>query len=187
MSLTEPTLDFVQRRLRELDGDERFYGAERAVGLVFQQWPGNTDFHQVLVKTIVLNQLYTTSIYDVWTVARHIVSLEIDERLRRGDLSLIRDIGSVQFKEKARYFLSFATKYCSWHQPEQFQILDSYVDWTLWTYQRQFSFGSFRRYEIRDYSRFVQIVDQFRSHFRLAGIGRKQLDKFLWIEARTEG
>ncbi|MBI1901796.1 MAG: hypothetical protein HYS13_11885 [Planctomycetia bacterium] len=184
MGLTEPTLDYVQQRLCELEGDERFYGAERAVGLVFAQWPHNREFEHVLVKTIVLNRLYSTSIYDVWTVAKHILDLGIDERLRQGDVSLVHDMASVSFKEKPRFVLSFATKYCSWHEPERFQIFDSNVKWLLWEYQRQFRFGVFRKYELRQYPRFVQIVDELRSRFELTGIGRKKLDKFLWIEGR---
>jgi hypothetical protein len=181
INITEPTLDYVQQRVREFDADEELKRDERAVALVFQQWPANSEHEQVLVKTIVLNRLYSTNIYDVRRVAQHIVRLGIDERLHRGDRSLIDAIAQVPFKKK-RVLLSFATKYCSWHQPEHFQILDSSVERVLWQYQRQFIFGSFRKHEIRNYPRFVEIVDQFRSHFGLASIGRKQLDKFLWIE-----
>jgi hypothetical protein len=171
MRLAEPTVDYVQQRLRELEGDDRFYGAERAVELVFAQWPRNTEFEHVLVKTIVLNRLYSTSIYDVWTVAKHILELRIDKRLRQSDLSLVHDIASVPFKPKARFVLSFATKYCSWHQPEHFQIFDRYVEWLLWDYQRQFAFSVFKKSELRRYPRFVEIVDQFRSRFGIALMG----------------
>ena len=184
MQLIEPTIEYVGRRIRELDGDDHFYGAECAVELVFQQWPKNAVYEQVLVKTVVLNRLYSTNIYDVWTVAKHICDLRIDDRLRQGDASLVQDIASVKFNEKARACLSFATKYCSWHQQEQFQIMDSYVKEMLWRYKRQFGFWSFYRQDMRHYPKFVEIVDRFRSHFGRAEIGRKQLDKFLWIEGR---
>lgn len=80
--------------------------------------------------------------------------------------------------------LSFATKYCSWHQPDHFQILDSYVEGLLWEYQRKFRFGMFRKDELRRYHRFIEIVDEFRARFGLTEIGRKALDMFLRIEGK---
>ncbi|HEV2177175.1 MAG TPA: hypothetical protein VGW33_08240 [Terriglobia bacterium] len=186
IDLTKPTPDYVQQRVREFDADEKLKRDERAVALVFQQWPANSDHEQVLVKTVVLNRLYSTNIYAVQTVANHIVGLRIDERLHRGDTSLIDDIASVQIKGEDHFFLSFATKYCSWHQPEHFQMFDSNVESMLWRYEREFKFGSFRKDELRKYPRFVQIIDLFRSHFGLPDIGRKEVDKFLWIEGRKK-
>lgn len=55
MELVEPTLNYVQQRLRDVDGDMQFRGAERAVAMVFGQWPRNVELEQVLVKTVVLN------------------------------------------------------------------------------------------------------------------------------------
>ncbi|MGA2631618.1 MAG: hypothetical protein ABSG54_15570 [Terriglobia bacterium] len=181
INLTPPTLDYVQGRIREFDRSERFN--EPAVGLVFQQWPANTDYAQVLVKTIVLNRLYSTNVYNVQKVAKQIVDLKIDEPLRRGDCSLVEKIAGVNPNRKP-FLLSFATKYCSWHQPELYQIYDSTVDMLLSGYQKQFNFASFRREELRDYENFLAIVDKFRSHFGLTSIGRKQLDKFLWMEGK---
>lgn len=186
-SLPEPTLDYVQKRLRDRDDDTRLRKTDDvAVGLVFQHWPANTDAAQVLVKVTVLNQLYSTQIRAVQVVANHIASLNIDERLRQGDLSLVHDIGLVQLKseEKPHFLLSFASKYCSWHEPEQFQIFDSLVEGLLFKYQCQFSFASYQRDELHNYPQFIQVIDQFRSHFGLSSIGRKRLDNFLWYEAK---
>ena len=183
MSMKPPTLDYVQQRIQEFDEG---YGAdERAVELVFKQWPSNTEYPKVLLKTIVVNRLYATRILDVRTVASHIVESKIDDRLHRGDASIVEEIALVKFKEKGKRFLSFATKYCSWHEPESYQTFDSSVEQLLWKYQRHFSFATFCKAELRKYDSFVPVIDQLRSHFGLTGIGRKQLDKFLWIEARS--
>lgn len=182
MKLPEPTIKYVRRRLESVKDDPDYYGAEGALELVFRQWPENASYDHVIIKTIMLNRAYSTRIYDVWTVARHIRALDIDERLRRGDETLIHEIASVTFKDKQRNFYSFATKYCSWHEPEKYQIYDSYVDWLVWNYQKQFRFGSFRRYELLEYPRFVQIVHHLKDRFGLATLSNKELDKFLWIE-----
>ena len=46
--------------------------------------------------------------FSIFSVAKHILELDIDERLRTGDLSLVNDIAEV--KELDRTFYSFATK-----------------------------------------------------------------------------
>lgn len=182
MNLPMPDLTYVSRRLGELRGDDRFYGADRAVQLVFRQWPVNTDSDQVLVKVIVLNRLYSTNIYDPYTVASHITALDIDDRLAAGDPKLVPEVAKVSFREKKRFFLSFATKYCSWHQPKKFQIFDAYVEWLLWAYKKQFGFAEFYKYQLRDYPVFMSIIEQFVTRFRLGSLNRKDLDKFLWTE-----
>ncbi len=184
MSLQEPNLAYVLKRLEELRHNNQFYGAERAVDLVFRQWPTNVNYDEVLVKVVVLNRLYSTNIWDPYTVAQHIVDLNVDERLRAGDSSLISIVGNVRFGSKTRYFLSFATKYCSWHEPDLFQIFDSYVEWILWQYKAQFDFAAFKQKELRVYPSFVSVVDQFVEHFGLVRLSRKDLDKFLWIEGK---
>lgn len=184
MSLQEPNLAYVLKRLEELRHNNQFYGAERAVDLVFRQCPTNVNYDEVLVKVVVLNRLYSTNIWDPYTVARHIVDLDIDGRLQIGDALLVPDLGKIRFRNRERYVLSFATKYCSWHKPNLFQIFDSYVEWILWQYKKLFGFASFKRYELREYAQFVSIVDQFVSHFGLSNLSRKDLDKFLWIEGK---
>lgn len=182
MDLPTPDATYVAQRLESLLGNERFYGAERAVQLVFEQWPTNTDSDQVLVKVVVLNRLYSTNIYEPYTVASHITKLGIDDRLATGDATLVADVADVSFRTKKRFLLSFATKYCSWHQPSKFQIFDSYVEWLLWQYKKQFGFADFRKYELREYPTFLRIIGQFVENFRLERLSLKDIDKFLWIE-----
>ena len=152
--------------------------------MVFDQWPRNESINEVIVKVVVLNELYRTNIYDSWTVATHIVSLNIDDRLNAGDESLVRDIANVRLGGKQRTLLSFSTKYAGWHQPDLYQLFDSYVEYMLWRYQQSFAFSKFKRYELRDYPRFLRVVDDFRRFCGLTHVGRKDLDKFLWAEGR---
>ena len=93
--LTLPTPDRVRRRLEEFDADARIADGDASVRLVFEQWPDNSRIEEVLAKVVVLNQLYSTQIYAVHDVARHIVGLGIDGRLRTGDPSLVESIASV--------------------------------------------------------------------------------------------
>lgn len=183
--INEPTPDYILSRLPDFDATPRYSDADRAVGLVFSQWPTNRLIEEVLAKVVTLNTLYSTNIYGVYDVARHIVELNIDGRLTNGDQSLVDDIANVAIGRRTRQVLSFASKYCSWHRPECYQIYDSFVDELLWVYQREFAFATFKRVELRTYSRFIQIVDALVDHFGLQVFSRKDLDKFLWLEGRA--
>lgn len=176
--LERPSLNYITSQLPRFSDY-----ADASLRLVFSTWPRNNQMDQVLAKVVVLNRLYSTSIYDVHGMARHIIALNIDAALMAGDPLLVARIAVLKLNNgRSRNNYSFATKYCAWHEPERFQIYDARVDAALWAYQRQFKFGDFRRCELLDYSRFTQIVYAFINHFQLHNIGRKQLDKFLWLE-----
>jgi hypothetical protein len=61
-------------------------------------------------------------------VAKHICALEIDVRLNTGDVTLVEDIQYVAIGNTKKNFYSFASKYCSHHNPLDYPIYDSYVD-----------------------------------------------------------
>ena len=78
---------------------------------LFEKFPENTDFGEVVVKTKVLNALYTTQVRAVNIVARHICSLAIDADLKAGKAEIVDRIAKVQLSDKIHYFFSFASKY----------------------------------------------------------------------------
>jgi hypothetical protein len=155
---------------------------------LFQKFPENTDFGEVIVKTKVLNVLYSTQIRAVNIVARHICSLAIDPDLRAGKPEIVDRIAMVQLTDKTRYNVSFASKYCNWHNPTAYAIYDGNVEACLWHYKKQAaSFAAaltergiaFPRYGY-DYAEFVRIVNAFRDAYKLTSFTYKQLDKLLW-------
>lgn len=80
----------------------------------------------VLIKVCSLNDFYSTNLYSPFRVAKHIVSLNIDDRLNNNDLDLVNDIAKVKINDdKMINFYSFATKYCSHHKPIKYPIYDS--------------------------------------------------------------
>lgn len=181
--LSKPTADYVRASIPRFDA---YLDADATLELVFHAWPTNTALPQVLAKVVVLNRLYSTSVFDVHGLARHIVSLDIDSHVHSAEHSVVSRIATFQLTNgKSRNNYSFATKYCAWHNPEGFQIYDSRVNKALWHYQKHCRFASFRRYDLGDYPSFMRIMDQFRDHFGLHAFSRRQLDKFLWLEGGT--
>lgn len=181
----EPTAEQVAGCLTELAENPRIVAQERTVALVFSQWPRNECLEEVWAKAAVLNSLYSTNIYELQPVAEHIIKAGIDDRLRSGDLRVVEEIAVTTYSSgKTRNNLSFASKYCSWHQPELFQIYDQFVVDSLCAYQSLESFADFRRDDLRSYARFVEVFEAFREHYQLTMFTRKQLDQFLWSQGK---
>jgi hypothetical protein len=184
--LPPPTADDLIRAEQKFD--EENGPIEWVLTELFQKFPENTDFGEVIVKTKVLNVLYSTQIRAVNIVARHICSLAIDPDLRAGKPEIVDRIAMVQLKDKTRYNVSFASKYCNWHNPTAYAIYDGNVEACLWHYKKQAaSFAAaltergiaFPRYGY-DYAEFVRIVNAFRDAYKLTSFTYKQLDKLLW-------
>ena len=81
--------------------------ADNALQKLFTQLcPNNTSLEDILIKCTTLNKLYSTNIFNVLPMAEHILSLNIDERLKQGDYTLVESIAKISDK---RRFYSFAT------------------------------------------------------------------------------
>jgi len=142
--------------------------------------PKNDNIEDILIKCSSLNDFYSTNIFDIHTVAQRILSLHIDERLRRGDHSLVDEIAHVEVNGKNHFFYSFATKYCSHHQPEKYAIYDSYVEKVLLTMNRRDPFANFKQEDLKDYDTYMSVIRAFQQKFGLMQYTIKQLDQYLW-------
>jgi hypothetical protein len=150
--------------------------------LFFDLCPENKVIQDVLIKCSTLNGFYSTNIYDIYSVAQHILKLNIDERLRGGDLSLVDMIARVKVGNppKERRFYSFATKYCSHHQPQKYAIYDSYVEKLLWDFQNRDKFSDFKLPDLKDYTNYMRAIYDFQKHYELEQFSVKNLDQYLW-------
>jgi len=177
-----PTLAEGKRLIAEFD--QQYGEIESAIQSLCDHFPRHDQFTDVLLKVSTINQLYSTNIYDVEGVARNITNTHVGSRIADGDLSVVADIASVKLGGKTKCFLSFASKYCSWHCPEKYCIYDSYVDEALWVFKQDFSFAQFKRADLRDYGRFMELVGDFSVFFGLSELSLKDLDKYLWLLGR---
>ena len=74
---------------------------------------------------------------------------------------------------------SFASKYCSWHDPQNYPLYDYYVEKLLLAYRRKDKFAKFKNADLRKYGNYKNIVSRFRDHYQLGCFSFKELDKFL--------
>jgi len=159
---------------------------KQALSELFSLFVPNTNLPHVLLKVVTLNRLYSTQILAVMDVARHIHdnAKNIDSALSAGSHEIVDKIAKVTIQGKVYNFFSFATKYCSWHNPKSYPIYDSRVDKYLWSLRKQerFTEDPFAHDELWDYPKFLQIMSSFRDHYGLGSFTFKEIDKFLWLE-----
>ena len=149
-------------------------------------YPSHTKIEDVLVKVTILNSFYSTVIYDVYSMAEHIVQVkDIDKRIEAGDLSVVNDISHVTLAGTDYNFYSFATKYCSLHNPEKFPIYDSYVEDVLIYLKntKKLESANFKKQEdLKDIGKFKNLLCEIleKDFGHQSDLTLKKLDMYLW-------
>jgi len=182
-TLEMPTPETVKAACQRFDHENE--AAEQALAELFRQYPHNTDLSHVLLKVVAVNSLYHTYILALDTVARHIHAhgQEIDAALAAGSAQIVDKIANVKVQGKVHCFFAFATKFCSWHQPDKYPIYDSRVDAYLWSLQKQKPFApAFMHPHLWDYPKFHTIAVAFRDTHGLGSFTFKEIDKFLYLQ-----
>jgi hypothetical protein len=190
-----PTREAVAQAGEQFCLDPETKMVEAALTDIFARYPSNKDEAQVLLKVVMLNQLYSTQLPtraadrpNVFDVAKCIPGLGLDHAFRDASLDIVDRLSTVLIPGKrpiGRF--SFATKYASWHRQDVYPIWDQNV-------QRYFS--CLRKLHRDDWYRIAQgfilsgnwaypqfhgLMVRFRSHFGLDDVSFKDLDKVLWI------
>ena len=177
-----PSKEQVESYLAKWDALENYHLQEDALDKLFLKLcPKNTDITDILLKVSTLNDFYSTNIFSVYPVAKHILSLGIDARLKAGDVTLVNDIKQITINGTERNFYSFASKYCSHHNPLDYPIYDSYVDVVLRYFRNRDRFTSFVDSDLKDYVHFKGALIDFRVFYGLEEYNLKQLDKYVWL------
>ncbi len=178
--LPDPCVEQAEHYLAQWASLKDYHLQENALDkLFFELCPENKDISDVLIKVAALNDFYSTHIFKVFPMAKHIVDLGIDERLKMGDASLVTEIQKGSGNNR-RYY-SFATKYCSHHQPLEYPIYDSYVHTVLRYFGVRDEFSIFSDLDLKSYERFKDILLDFRYYYGLEAYTLKEIDKYIWL------
>jgi hypothetical protein len=179
-----PTKHLVQKYLKRFERDKRYAPADEGLTQLIAVFPKNSELGHVAVKASAINALYSASILAIYQVAIHIHRLNIDPELEQHSTAIVDKIARAKFRNKRRNVFSFASKYCSWHDRDNYPIYDSFVDALLRTYRRKDKFMIFKNTDLRRYASFKRIVSAFREYYGLQRLSFKELDKFLWLYGR---
>ena len=134
----------------------------------------------VLIKANAVNGFYSTNIYDIYSVADCIVKADIDEKLKLGSVEAVDAIRYININGKIRNCYSFATKYCSHHNAEDFPIFDSYVEHVLMHLNKIDKFYDKKSLDLHNYGDFKFVLLLFKNFYKLNDYTLKQIDQYLW-------
>ena len=161
---------------------------EKVLADIFTKYPNNTTLAEVILKVNLLNAFYSTGILDVVTVATHIVTQHVDTDIQNGNVAVIDKIARVKHNGKCWNHFSFATKYCSFHQPQKFPIFDSFIAECFSQlsknnyFQKKFPKNTIRN----DYSDFKNFYDEFMTKQPALPQDYKEVDRYLWSSLKVQ-
>lgn len=185
--IPRPTCGEVKKYLTLWSQLEDYPEQEKILNKFFRElYPYNNNFDHVLIKVAILNNFYSTRILSIYTVAKHIMDIiDIDNRLKNGDETLVDEIKKVKVKGKEFNYLSFATKYCSHHNFRLFPIYDSCVCKMLKHFRNAYHFTSFKNKELENYTRFKEIIKEFMGYYGFSSYFTfKDIDRYLWLSGK---
>lgn len=182
MQIKKPTTSEIKFYLEKWASLENYVLQESSLRKLFTKtYPSNNNLDDVLIKVCALNDFYSTNIYSPFTVAKHIVRLDIDLKLDEENLNIVNAIAEVKMNgNKKINFYSFATKYCSHHRPAVYPIYDSFVEKMLVHFKKADNFYSFNKTDLKRYHKYRDILLKFRAYYGLENYTLKDIDKYLW-------
>ena len=96
IDIPTPCKNEVEKYLKKWDSLENYVLQEKSLDkLFFITYPNNNEIEDILIKVSSLNDFYSTNIFSVFPVAKHILNLGIDNRLKSNDETLVNDIANL--------------------------------------------------------------------------------------------
>ena len=191
--VTIPTEKIVREACKKFDRENSVI--EQAVAELFHRYPKNDQLDHVLLKVVTLNCLYSTQIPTHSQIVPNLVDMAqhihrngrlIDAGLATTTPIIVDTIANPDVPNKqTRCYFSFATKYCSCHQPESYPLWDSNVRGYLESLQKQTGFPN--NFEVNgywEYPQFYRVMSKLRERYGLSSLSFKDIDKFLWLHGK---
>jgi len=187
MNITVPSREDAQRALMEYEHGDSSYGhVDRAISSLVAQYRTNDKIEPVLLKATVINSLYSTNVYGIYAMAEHIVAVGVDQYLAEKSPDVVDHIADATIGGKKRCFYSFASKYCSFHDPETYPIYDSVVWWMLQQLRNAGAIRKFKNSELDHYSGFQRLMIEIRDKLEMSDLSLRQFDKAFWIIGKQQ-
>lgn len=138
------------------------------------------DKETCLIKSVVINSLYSTQVFAIVRMAEHIHEVLNDTDLNPADVSLVEEMAELTDDRtgKKRRFISFAAKFCHFFIDEKrYPIYDEVARDSLLLH-----LGSqlYVKDNSKQYHAFCENLNMLRDTIRISASTR-QLDRYLWI------
>ena len=110
-------------------GQEMYFVNDTRNLELFKKNPENINAEDIRTKISAINDAELQRLSVMEDMIHHMMELGIDDRLKRGDLTLVDDIANLTVKGEKHYLVHFASVYCNYHQPDLFPIYsDQHID-----------------------------------------------------------
>ena len=128
MSITQSDFDATINARNVIVPD--YIVQEKAILKVVDACPGFT-LEEIIAKASIINDLYSTSVFDILSVAKHVYSVSnttgLLDKNGNANPSAITAMAKVSHGGKTIHHISFASKLASFFRPDLFPIYDSLV------------------------------------------------------------
>lgn len=169
----------------------------------------NDNVEDVLVKVTLLNAFYSTQLYnnpaansfrkhhaDILSMAKHIAkkqefdqwlySVDWNDNLKAVDYIAIGNSDWIK-RDNISDSLSFSTKYCNWHCPDKYPIVDSIAKGMIYNIFKDKNSSLYdkelKQKDLSDYHTFCEKFNRFRtlvSERDNRQYSVKEIDEYLW-------
>ena len=209
IKIDRETIDDTIKRFDEQEKEK-----ESVLKKAFSE-PSNKDLEVVLTKVTLLNAFYSTQLpnnkiesdkdrkysVDILSMAKHIQSctgfdkfLYSSDREKQLEAYNYIAFGNSDYKDKEKNSSaeSFASKYCSWHRPDEFPIMDSYSRGMLYgiVNQEKIDVDNLTKNSLKKYEIFCSvfcIVKNYINKKTGQNYTTKDFDKYLWKYGKDNG
>ena len=186
MNIPSPNKKIIEKYIKKWNKlPDHYIWQESSLDKLFHKdYKYNKDLNEILIKCSCLNDFYSTRIFLIFPVAKNIYDMNIDKRLKDGDASLVNDIAKIKISGKKKNFYSFASKYCSHHNAIDFPIYDYFVEKMLMYFKKKDKFAKFIKEDLKDYTKFRNILIEFKKFYNIDEFNLRDIDKYLWIAGK---
>jgi hypothetical protein len=150
---------------------------------LFKKTNENKNAEDIRTKVSAVNDADISNLGILEKVVSHIQSLNIDDRLRKNDLTVVEEMATVTVGSKTHRLLHFASVYCNFHLPEVYpiysgQYLDFYKRY-ITEYKLPLDVDKLDTYDI-----FTKALNDLVQRLGLKGkMNYLHLRKFAWLYA----
>ena len=167
--------------------DKKYIKNNEILVNIMKNFPANTDLTKVYAKVLIINITNSAGVRnkDYYEISETIAKFkDLDRRLKEGDIKVVSELNDAIFKKIKRNSISFCSKYCFYHNNNDFSKFDNvvcdYVRKYVYPRRKQlgwkFNGGINREHYENYYNAIGKIIGKDQGDFP----NRTTFDTFIW-------
>lgn len=175
----------LQKYVDIFAGQEMYFVNDTRTLELFSKTPGNASLEDIRIKMSALNDkdVRSNSLED--DMINHILKLDIDDRLKQNDLTVVEEIARFKSRGADHHLLHAASIYCNFHKPDVFPIYSEQYHDFYRKYIVEYKL-SLDPEKLNTYDVFSKALNDLVERIGLTGkMNYLQLRKFAWLYAEA--